>query len=559
MRMKLTAAFFSVLAILSAGLAAQQPAANPAGQAAGGLSAPVDGGLFRRALPAEPATLNPIIAGDMPSYFVYKYIFDPLLDMDASKKLVGVLAQSWTVSKDSKTVTLHLRKNVLWHDGQPFTADDVIFTFDTIKDDAVESQGKRAMFDRIASYRKVDPLTVVIAWKEPYAPGLCDLVLYIMPKHVYGYPPGKGDLFNKNPKNAMPVGTGPYRFVEWKRGQSLTLEANGKYFMGRPHLDRLVFKIIPQAETEFAAFQAGELDLTRLTPDRFDKASKDETFKKRARILEYPTRQYFYIAWNEDGSNPFFGDAKVRRALGLAMNRQGIVEKALRGHALLSSGPFLPGSWEADPSVKPLPYEPAEAAKLLDEAGWKEASGGVREKDGVPFEFDCLCPQESMEMQRFLEFFQQDLQRVGVSMKIRPLEWSVFMGRTRRHQYQAFLLGYSVPDDPSPYGQFHSSQAQIQKPGGEAVGENDFSYKNPAVDALLEEQQRTLDPAARRKILWKINRALAEDQPACFLFVPTSLAAISAKYEGVKVSPAGYGLFSWYPGLDDWWIPKERQ
>jgi peptide/nickel transport system substrate-binding protein len=541
-------------------MVAANPVPQPPGEAAQIQPAPVDGGVFRRALPAEPATLNPVIAADVPSYFVYKYIFDPLLDMDADKKLVGVLVQSWTVSKDSKTVTLNLRKNVLWHDGKPFTADDVIFTFQAIKDDAVESQGKRAMFDRIASFKKVDPYTIVITWKEAYAPGLSDLVLYIVPKHIYGYIAGKGDAFNRNPRNAEPVGTGPYRFVEWRRGQYLTLQANDRYFRGRPHLDKLVFKIIPQAETEFAAFQTGELDLTRLTPDRFDKTKGDQAFNKKARILEYPTRQYFYIAWNQDGSNPFFKDVNVRRALALAMNRQGIVEKALHGHALLSSGPFLPGSWEADPSVKPLPYDPRQAAKLLDEAGWKEANGdGLRKKDGVPLEFECLCPQESLEMQRFLEFFQQDLQKVGVSMKIRPLEWSVFMGRTRRHQYQAFLLGYSVPDDPSPYGQFHSSQAAILQSAGEAVGENDFSYKNPAVDALLEEQQRALDPKARQQLLWRIHQALASDQPACFLFVPTSLAAISSKYQGVKVSPAGYGLFSWYPAVLDWWIPKDQQ
>ena len=162
-------------------------------------------------------------------------------------------------------------------------------------------------------------------------------------------------------------------------------------------------------------------------------------------------------------------------------------------------------------------------------------------------------------MQRFLEFFQQDLQKIGVSMKLRPLEWSVFMGRTRRHQYQAFLLGYSVPDDPSPFSQFHSSQAVILPSLGEAVGENDFSYANPAVDALLEEQQRALDPKVRQRLLWQIHQALAKDQPACFLFVPTSLAAISSKYHNVKVSPAGYGLFSWYPAVLDWWIPKDQQ
>ncbi len=553
-----TAVLCAALA-LPAALPAQSPPPNgPAFLPGMAARRPDDGGVFRRALPAEPATLNPVVAADSISYLVYRFVFDPLLDMDKDKRPVGVLAESWSWSADKRTVTLKLRKGVLWHDGKPFTADDVLFTFQAIQDATVEAINKRAMFDRIASYKKVDDFTVSVTWKEPYAPGLADLVLYIVPRHVYGYPKGKGEQFNKSPKNADPVGTGPFTFLEWKRGESVTLAANPKYFRGRPHLDRLVFKIIPQVQTEYSAFQTGTLDMTRLTPDLFDKLKSDPEFAKRARVFEYPGRQYFYIAWNQDGSNPFFQDSRVRQALSYALNRPGILDKVLKNHALLCSGPVLPGGWETNPAVKPFPYDPKKAAALLDEAGWKDTNGdGVRDKGGVPLEFEVLLGQ-SADFQRWLEFFQQDLKKVGVSMRLRPLEWSVFNDRTRRHQFQAYLTGMSLADDPSPYNQFHSSQAKLL-PSGEGVGENEFSYANPAVDKLLEQQLVATDPKERQKLLWRIHQALADDQPVTFLFYFTNLAGVDRRYQNLEVSPFGYGLFTWYPTVLDWWVPKEMQ
>lgn len=516
-----------------------------------------DGGTFRRALPAEPSTLNPVVANDIPSYHVYKWIFDPLIDTGKDLKPVGVLAESWSVGADKKTYTVKLRKGVLWHDGKPFTADDVLFTLSAIRDEKVDSGGKRAAFQDVV-VTKVDALTVKFAWKEPYAPALADLVLYIVPKHIYSYPAGQGEQFNKHPRNAQPVGTGPYKFAEWKRGESITLEANGVYFKGRPHFDKVLLKIIPQLQSEVSAYQTGGLDMSRLSATLFDKVKEDPAFTKKSHIFEYPVRNYFYIAWNMDGSNPFFQDKKVRQAMALAINRPGIVEKVLKGHAVLCAGPGAPGGWELDPAIKPLPYDAKRATTLLDEAGWKDSDGdGVRDKGGKPFEFECLYPAEAGDFQTFLEFFQQDLRKVGVRLTLRPLEWTVFQGRTDRHQFQAFLSGYSQGDDPNPYSLYHSSQAKLL-PNGEGTGDNDSSFVNPEADKLLEAQLKATDPKERQKLLWKLHALLADEQPSAYLFTPTTLAAVSDRVQGVQASP-GYGLFMWYPSMLEWWMPKERQ
>jgi peptide/nickel transport system substrate-binding protein len=520
---------------------------------------PEDGGRFVRALPADVVTLNPVIASDQVSFLVYKWIFDPLIDMDGEMRPVGVLAESWDNSPDNLSTTFHLRKGVRWQDGEPFGADDVIFTYDAAMDPQVDAINKRPSFDAVASVEKVDDLTVRVRWREPYSPGLAAWVFYIMPKHVYDYAKGNGNAFNTNPKNATPIGTGPYRFEEWRRGDQVVLKANEDYFAGRPHLDELVFKIIPQDQTQIAAYQTGQLDMTSLSAEQWSQAKGDQAFMAGASVFEYYSRQFFFIGWNMDGSNPFFTDARVRRAMTYAMNRQGVLDKILQGHGVVCTGPFYPNGWEYNRSITAYPFDPAKASELLDEAGWKDTDGdGVRDKNGTRLAFECLVPAQVDMFARWLEVFQQDLKRVGVDMSIRKIEWSVFLDRTGRHKFQAYLTGWSLGDDPDPFQLLHSSQGKML-PSGMGSGQNDFSYSNPEVDRLIEAQQRTFDRTERQRDLWKIHELVAEDQPCTFLFMGSQIAAVRNRYQDVRVSRAGYGLFSWYPSVTQWWVPKEMQ
>ena len=547
----------------AAGLRAQGPTA-PAERTVAFLpgyesKAPQDGGAFTRALPADAVTLNPVVANDMVSYLVYKWIFDPLIDMDQDMKPVGVLAEKWENAPDNKVTTFHLRKGVRWHDGKPFTADDVLFTYEACVDPTVDAINKRSSFDKVARVEKTDDFTVRVTWKETFSPGLLAWNIHIMPRHIYAYPKGNGGGFNKNSKNAQPVGTGPFRFAEWKRGERIVLKANADYFGGRPHLDQVTFKIIPQGQTQLAAYQTGLLDMTGLSAEQWRTLKNDKAFLAGASVFEYYSRQFIYLGWNMDGSNPYFGDRRVRQAMTYATNRQGVVDKILDGHGKTCSGFFYPGSWESNPGVKPYPYDPAKAARLLDEAGWKDGNGdGIREKDGKPLSFECLVPAEVEQFQRFLEIFQQDLKRVGVEMSIRKVEWSVFLDRTHRHQFQAYLSGWSLGDDPDPYGLLHSSQAKLLA-SGTGEGQNDVSYVNAEVDRLIEAQQRTFNREERQKALWRIHELVAEDQPHTTCFMGSQMAAVRNKFQNVRVSRAGYGLFTWYPSLKGWWVPKELQ
>ncbi|NMC00377.1 MAG: hypothetical protein GYA35_08880 [Thermoanaerobaculaceae bacterium] len=518
---------------------------------------PEFGGSFRRTLPSEPVTLNPVVAADMTSYLVYKWIFDPLFDMDKDMHLIPVLVESYKFSEDGLSLTLNLRKDVKWHDGKPFTADDVIFTFDAINDKSVEAINKRAAFEKVSEYKKVDNYTVLVKFKEQYAPVLYDFVMYIVPKHIYEYPKGKGEKFNSHPNNEQPIGSGPYKFVSWKRGESVTLKANLDYFNGSPFIEDIIFRIMPSLETEYSSFLTDSVDLTRLSPELWENVQNDTSIKSKANLLEYPSRQYFYIGWNEDGSNPFFNNKNVRTAMTYAINVDAFINKILKGHALPCTGPFYPGSDFCDPEVVPLKYSPEKAIALLEQEGYKDTNGnGIRDKNGIELEFECIYAQEARDYQRFLEFFQNDLKRVGVSMKLRPVEWSVFLKRTHTHKFESFLSGYSYGDDPNPFMMYHSSMAKLL-PSGEGAGENDVSYSNPEVDKLLEEQLRETNPEKRAQILRKIHKIVYEDQPYTYLVVPKNLVAINKRFQNVEYSQKGYGLFTFYPALLKWWCPKE--
>ncbi len=518
---------------------------------------PEYGGSFRRSLPSDPVTLNPVVAADMTSYFVYKWIFDPLFDMDKDMHIIPVLVESYNFSSDGLSLTLNLRKDVKWHDGKPFTAKDVIFTFDAINDKSVEAINKRAAFEKVKDYKKIDDYTIVINFKEHYVPAIYDFVMYIIPEHIYSYPTGKGEKFNSHPNNQNPIGSGPYKFVSFKRGESVTLKANKDYFNGSPFIEELIFKIMPSFETEYSAFLTDSLDLTRLTPELWESVQKDSSISSRAYLLEYPSRQYFYIGWNQDGSNPFFKSKNVRTAMTYAINIDAFINKILKGHALPCTGPFYPGSDYCNSEVKPLPYDPEKAVTLLEQEGYRDTNGnGIRDKDGKEFEFECIYAQESRDYQRFLEFFQNDLKRVGVSMKLRPVEWSIFLKRTHTHKFEAFLSGYSYGDDPNPYMMYHSSMAKIL-PSGESAGENDVSFSNDEVDRLLEDQLREVNPEKRTQIFRKIHKIIYENQPYTYLVVPKNLAALNKRFQNVEYSTKGYGLFTFYPALVKWWCPQE--
>ena len=514
--------------LLALGAAALLAACRPA-------SAP-EPATLRAYLSAEPATLNFITENDGNTMQLASLIADSLVDFGPDLAPVPRLASSWEIGADSRTVTFHLRPGVRWHDGVPMTSADVAFSLEKVLDPASLAAGKRSVFETVDTWETPDDLTFRVTRREPDARLVTSWeTLPILPRHVFA----TGD-FVAAPGHRAPVGTGPWRFASWEAGRRIVLEANPDYFGGPPGIARLEFRPLPEPATRLNAFLAGELDLTSLRPLDRERLSPAGD---QGRILVQEVLFVWYIAWNQDGSNPFFGDPRVRRAMTMALDRAGFVERVLGGTGTVATSFVHPSMAAFDRDLAPWPYDPAAAARLLEESGWRDPDrDGVRERNGRRFAFTLLLPAGNQEIERLTVMFQEALRGIGVDMTIRTLEYNVYRGLRDARQFEALAAGWNLDPDPDCYDFWHSSQSRN--------GINYAGLANPEVDRLCEEGRRTVDPAHRTAIYRRVQHLLHDLQPATFVAYRASIVGLSPRLVGVQPHPLG--IWNWYPGPLQW-------
>lgn len=489
----------------------------------------------------DARTLIPIIASDSASSDICGMIFNGLVKYDKDITLIGDLAERWEVSPDGLTITFFLRKGVRWHDGAPFTARDVAFTYRKLIDPASKTPYS-GDFERIQSLDVVDDYTIRVTYKEPFSPALSSWGMWIMPEHLL-----KDADFARTPFARNPVGTGPYRFKSWKTGEKIELVSNHDYFEGRPYIDRYLYRVIPDEATIFLELEVKGIDLSILTPLQYTRQTDSPFFGKNYQKFRYPGFGFTYLGYNL--ADPRFRDMRVRQAINYAVNKEEIVNAIFFGLAQVTTGPFVLDSWAYNHDVKPAAYDPARARELLGEAGWSDTNGdGLVEKGGKPFEFTVLVNQGNAERLRAAEMIQRYLADVGIRMKIRVLEWSTLINEfIDKKRFEAVLMGWFLTRDPDCYDIWHSSKTR--------EGEFNFvGYANPEVDRLLLEGRRTFDQAARAKIYREIHRLIYEDQPYLFLYAAESLPIVAKRFRNVAASPIGIGY-----NFIKWYVPEDEQ
>lgn len=499
---------------------------------------PEAGDMYVASSIGDATYLNPVLATDSASGDINGLIFNGLVKYDKDLKLTGDLAESWEVSPDNLTITFHLRKNVRWHDGAPFTADDVQFTYERLIDPDVRTP-YGSDFALVRKVEVIDPYTVRVTYKEPFAPALESWGMGMLPKHIFE----KGD-FNSNPANRSPVGTGPFTFREWVTDEKIVLDSNPGYFEGKPPISRYVYRIIPDQAVQFLELRKQGIDEMGLTPDQ-SKAYPE--FFSAYNKFRYPSFSYVYMAFNL--RIPLFAEKRFRRAVAMAIDKREIIDGVLLGMGKAATGPFPPQSWAYDPSVKDTGYDPKKAGEFLDELGWKDTNGdGLRDKGGKPLEFTLISNQGNKMRELSAQIVQAQLRKIGIKVNIRIIEWSSFVHQfVNKKNFDAVMLGWSLARDPDQFSIWHSSQ--------DKEGQYNFiSYKNPEVDRLLEEGRRTFDTKKREAIYRKIHRTLADDLPYIFLYYPEALPVIHKRFQGPEVAAAGIG-WNFYK----WWVPKEEQ
>jgi peptide/nickel transport system substrate-binding protein len=488
---------------------------------------------------SDAVRLTPLTTADAPSNRIQGMIYDGLLNVNQKGDAIPGLATKWTYDAKSMTYTFDLRKGVKWHDGKPFTADDVVFSYNMyMNPKSINSY--ISDFKTIGSVTKINSHKVQIKLKAKDALIVPNIFpTSIIPKHQF--PKGVEDYNNNNKIHRNPIGTGPFKFKEWKTDERIVVVANKDYWNGRPYMDEVITRILPDANVEAINLIKGDVNwIESLTPATIAQVAKDKDLK----ITKWDYGQFDFIGFNVQEAP--FNDKNVRIALTHGLDRQAIVDKLMLGKAYLASGPFHPNIPQYNKSVKPLAFDQKKAAQILDQAGWKE-SGGVRSKNGKKMEFDFYYNNGSKVREKIGLLAQQNWAKIGVKLNIRSLEWSIFLDKYAAGELDTYALGWGGYDGNVEHKGFFHSEAIPDVAKGKP-GNNRNRIADPKIDKFLDDYLKEEDRSKRIKIYQDMHKYMAENATLIWTVHPMKNMGHDKDLKGIKTS-LGNALFN----LEDWY------
>ncbi len=484
---------------------------------------------------AEPGTLNPITATDAYSHAINLRIYETLVERDyETLEIIPQLAERWEISPDKMRFRFYLKKGVLWSDGVEFTADDVVYSYATIKDPKTASAQFKVYYLDIKNCMKIDRYTVEFNYSRPYYLALIFCGgMPIVPKHIFN----DGTDFNTHRNNRLPVGTGPYRFEKWETGKHISLVLNEKYRGVAPQIRRVVYRFVSEPSVALQMLKKGQLDVMGVREIVWVRQTNSEKFNENFYKLKYYLPSFSYIGWN--ASRPFFSDRRVRLAMTHLINRKEILDKLLFGLGEVVTGPFYIFGKSHNRDIKPWPYDPARAKELLSEAGWIDSDGdGILDRNGQKFSFTFTLSSGSKFAERLASIMKEDLSKAGIEMKINRYEWAVFLNKIQNRDFDATSLGWSDPDfQDDPYQIWHSSQIK--------GGSNYIGFSNAEADRIIERARREFNETARIAMYHRFHEILHDEQPYTFLYTTPALAVVSKRFSNVRVYRKGMNFIEW--------------
>jgi len=485
--------------MLAAGCGRTQQAADP--------------GTVNFLIESMPINLDPRIGTDAQSEHLHGLIFDSLVARDAQMAIIPDLATTWDIP-NPLTYVFHLRRGVKFHDGRPLTSAAVKFTFDSILSGTAASP-KRGTFPMVESIETPDDATVIFHLSEPFSSFLWNLTL----PGIGIVPAGSG-----KEEAQKPIGTGPFRVASITQDEEIVLERNPDYFGGAPKIDRVRFRVVPEAIVRALELRKGTADIggvNSLTPDMVLALTKvPELFAE-----EQPGTQFAYVAFNFD--DPILAHREVRQALAYATDRATLIRYLLRGQARPASSLLPPNHWGFEPNVQQYAYDPARAEHLLDAAGFARGADGVR--------IHLTLKTSTEESARLLgEALADQWKRVGVALELRPLENATFLSDIGRGSFQLYTLRWiGANNDPDIFRYVFSSKRMPPD------GANRGHYRDPALDALIDRQRVEMDMAKRKALLSEIQKIVAEDEPYINLWYVDNVCVHRERVTGIAIPPGG--------------------
>ena len=453
-----------------------------------------------------------------------------------------------------------MRDDLIWSDGHPITAHDIVFSYKLIMTSAVPIPAQRTGTEELNWIEAYDDHTLVYFHREPAATNVWNLNFQIVPKHIFEKsaaedPTLRTSDYHRN-LEVHPISGGAYELARWTRGQEIVLKRRDSYYMhngrqvrSKPYFAQMRFRILEDANTRLLALKSGDIQEGELETEQWQtQTSGDDYYRDNTKVAG-PEWRYLYIGWNLDTKKvPFFADLRVRQAMAYAFNEKQMLDDLCYGLYTQSTGIFHPDSWMYPKTgVQTIHQDLDKAEDLLDQAGWVDSDNdGVRDKEingrRVKFEFTLMVGNKPDRI-AICNLLRESLESIGVLCNIAPLEAAVFQERVFKKNFEAECSGWSAAADP-----YHEKNIF-----GTGQARNFGSYSNPKVDQLLAQAEKEFDREKRAQLYGEIHKIIYEDQPYLFLYDKQSLYGFSKKLRGYRFSPRG--PFHYSPGIDSIWTP----
>ena len=522
----------------------------------------VRGGVWTRATNADATILNPILWSDSASSAIGGMFFPSLIGQDPfTGELVpdyGALATSWSSSEDGLTWTFNLRDDMFWSDGEQVDANDFKFTYDAIASDNVDTP-RKSNIESIESITVIDDFTVEVVFNSLQCDAISDVGLGLLPSHLYA--DDFSDIMENEMNEAPTVSAGPFIFQSWTRDDNAIIVRNESYVLGAPHMDGMIYKVVPDPGARLAQLQSGEVDATGLQPEQIEVADAAPNLN-RYRFFD---DGYTYIALNladpndpqpgqdEDGNlveqtpHPILSDHNVRLAMAHALNYESIIDSVYLGQGYQIASSVLPAvAWAHDNSIEPYAYDPELAAQILEDAGYIDTDGdGIRETpDGEPLHLELLTNSGNTTREDLGVLVQDQLSTIGIDIDFQAIDFGTMVGRMLGQTYDMVIIGWTgLGSDPNDDSFWHT---RFDTPES---GFNFVSYHNPEIDQLLEEGVSVVGcaPADRAPIYQQIQQIIHDDIP--YIFVTGSVGNWGYNANWGNVDP---GEWSTYWNVETW-------
>jgi peptide/nickel transport system substrate-binding protein len=536
----------------------------------------VSGGQVRRAMGSDPAGFNWLTENSVDVRDIQYYVHQTVARRDFSNpdNYTPLLAHKVTANEDRTEYIVHLREGVYWQrpnvdlsnpryewllERREMKAEDLVFFFEMARNPEVEAAHISNYVQDIETVEALDDYTVRITWTRPLYHSMSTVMeSYPMPKWLFSRdrdgeeydPENIPAQFNNHWSVETPIGTGPYRFIRFEAGNFLILERNDDFWGQEPAIERIEYQIIRDPEQQFSRLLSGAIDFVEgVSGPRYrseiQEGGPQSPFHNGS--LEHgiiDSFSYFYIGWNADKDH--FSDRRVRKAMSLALNKQGIIDNVFQGLGRVQPGPYYHDHPANNPEIVPLPFDLERAAELLDEAGWIDTTGdGIRNKtiggEVVPFRFTLVAYNQDA-VRSWVAVYREDLRQLGIDMRADFVDWPLMQNRMEEKNFDAFTGGWGLSWGIDLYQIWHSSQADIPR------GSNRVGFRNAEADEIIETLRETFDEEDRLALLHRFHTIVHEEQPYAFFYARQEVKAWNPRLRNMvfqRIRPQTYSL-PWY-------------